>query len=160
MQKIYNELGGNDLQICFESGRYMTGPFGYLITSVTHYKETYKKYVGVDACMANLMRPGMYNSYHHIIVMNKENNSTDKVYDIVGPLCENNDKFAIDRNMPEINIGDILIICDAGAHGFAMGFNYNGRLRSPEFLYNSETGEVKKIRRAETEDDYFRTLLD
>ncbi|WGS64866.1 diaminopimelate decarboxylase family protein [Marinitoga aeolica] len=141
-------------KIFTENGRYITGPHGYLITKVLHIKESYKTYVGVDANMANLMRPGMYGAYHHISVLGKEGNF--KKYDVVGSLCENNDKFAIDRELPELEEGDILIIHDAGAHGHSMGFNYNGKLRSAEFIYDGN--EFKMIRRAQTLDDYFSTI--
>jgi diaminopimelate decarboxylase len=141
-------------KIFTENGRYITGPHGYLITKVLHIKESYKTYVGVDANMANLMRPGMYDAYHHISVLGKEGNI--KKYDVVGSLCENNDKFAIDRELPELEEGDILIIHDAGAHGHSMGFNYNGKLRSAEFIYDGN--EFKMIRRAQTLDDYFSTI--
>src|SRR3989344_1184253 len=157
IKKLYEEKNMAPLKIFMECGRYITGPHGYLVTTVLHLKNTYKNYVGVDATMANLMRPGMYGAYHHITVLGKENQAGDHVYDVVGSLCENNDKFAINRNLPEIHEGDILVIHDAGAHGHAMGFNYNGKLRSAEFLLKS-TGEMQMIRRAETEDDYFATL--
>ncbi|ADR18427.1 diaminopimelate decarboxylase [Calditerrivibrio nitroreducens] len=149
--------GMEDLKLYMENGRMITGPYGYLVTKAIHRKNIYKNYIGVDACMANLMRPGMYGAYHHITVMGKENAKHDKVYDVVGSLCENNDKFAIDRNLPEIEIGDIIVIHDTGAHGYAMGFNYNGKLRSAELLLK-EDGTVEQIRRAETIDDYFATL--
>jgi len=144
-------------KIFLESGRYITGPFGYLVSKVLHVKETYKKYVGLDASMANLMRPGMYGAYHHITVLGKENKPEDTLCDVVGSLCENNDKFAIDRKLPEVVADDILVIHDAGAHGHAMGFNYNGKLRSAEFLMQTD-GTFKMIRRAETLDDHFATL--
>ena len=140
-----------------ECGRMMTGPYGYLISTVLHKKAIYKNYVGLDACMANLMRPALYGSYHHISVVGKERLPLDHVYDVTGSLCENNDKFAIDRHLPDIEAGDIVVIHDAGAHGFAMGFNYNGKLRSAELLLKP-SGEVALIRRAETMDDYFATL--
>ena len=140
-----------------ESGRMMTGPYGFLVTRAIHRKNIYKNYIGVDACMADLMRPAIYGAYHHITVLGKENQKHDHRYDVTGSLCENNDKFAIDRMLPEIEIGDILVIHDTGAHGYAMGFNYNGKLRSAELLLR-EDGTVKKIRRAETVDDYFATL--
>ena len=143
--------------LAFESGRAMTGDAGWLVSTVLHKKETYKNYVGLDACMANLMRPALYGAYHHITVAGKENAPLDHVYDVTGSLCENNDKFAIDRRLPEIEIGDIVIIHDAGAHGHAMGFNYNGKLRSAELLLKTD-GTVEMIRRAETLDDYFATL--
>jgi len=145
------------LKIFMECGRMVTGPYGYLVTTAIHQKHIYKKYVGLDACMANLMRPALYGAYHHITVANKQDRPLTHTYDVVGSLCENNDKFAIDRKLPEIEIGDILVIHDAGAHGHAMGFNYNGKLRSAELLLR-ENGEVVQIRRAETVDDYFATL--
>jgi len=145
------------LCIAMENGRMMTGPHGVLVTRACHHKDTYRHYIGVDACMANLMRPGMYDAYHHISVMGKEDSPHDHVYDVVGSLCENNDKFAIDRDLPAIETGDLLVIHDAGAHGHAMGFNYNGKLRSAELLLR-ENGSVREIRRAETEADYFATL--
>jgi diaminopimelate decarboxylase len=140
-----------------ECGRYITGPFGYLISKVLHIKKTYKTYVGLDACMANLMRPGMYGAYHHITVLGKETWPRIAKYDIVGSLCENNDKFAIDRELATIEIGDIVVIHDVGAHGHSMGFNYNGKLRCAEYLLK-EDGNVCMIRRAETLQDYFATL--
>ncbi|MDR0767714.1 MAG: diaminopimelate decarboxylase [Methanosarcinales archaeon] len=143
--------------VYFECGRVITGPYGYLVTEVRHMKHIYKDYVGTDACMANLMRPGIYGAYHHITVLGKENASLDHKYDVTGSLCENNDKFAIDRMLPGIERGDLLVIHDTGAHGFAMGFNYNGKLRSAELLLRPD-GSVKQIRRAETIDDYFATL--
>ena len=145
------------LSIYLENGRIMTGPYGYLVTEVVHKKSTYKEYLGVDACMANLMRPGMYNAYHHISVLGKEGESDTGKFDVVGSLCENNDKFAIDRALPSVEIGDNLVIHDAGAHGHSMGFQYNGKLRSAELLLR-EDGTVKLIRRAETLADYFATL--
>lgn len=145
------------VKLYLESGRFITGPYGYLVTTVRHLKHTFRKYVGCDASMNNLMRPGMYGAYHHITVLGKENQPCDHVYDVTGSLCENNDKFAIQRNLPEIEIGDILAIHDAGAHGHAMGFNYNGKLRSAELLLRTD-GSVKMIRRAETVNDYFATL--
>lgn len=144
-------------KIYFELGRAITGPYGYLVAKAIHEKHIYKDYIGLDACMSNLMRPALYGSYHHITVMGKENAPHDKVYDVTGSLCENNDKFAIDRKLPEIKPGDILVIHDTGAHGHAMGFNYNGKLRSAEFLLKPN-GDFKMIRRAETLDDYFATL--
>lgn len=140
-----------------ESGRAITGPFGYLVTKAVHYKNTYKNYIGVDACMTNLMRPGMYGAYHHITVLAKENSKDLQKYDVVGSLCENNDKFAVDRMLPKIEEGDVLVIHDSGAHGHAMGFNYNGKLRCAEFLLHPD-GTTKLIRRAETLDDLFATL--
>jgi diaminopimelate decarboxylase len=145
------------LRLCFENGRMMTGTYGFLVTKVIHTKNTYKNYLGVDACMANLMRPGIYGAYHHITALGKENKKHTKTYDVVGSLCENNDKFAIDRKLPEISIEDLLVIHDTGAHGHAMGFNYNGKLRSAELLLQQD-GKVRCIRRAETISDYFATL--
>ena len=149
--------GLQPLRIAMECGRMITGPYGYLVSTVLHKKAIYKNYVGLDACMANLMRPALYGSYHHITVVGKEHLPCDHVYDVTGSLCENNDKFAIDRALPAIDIGDILVIHDAGAHGFAMGFNYNGKLRSAELLLKPD-GKVEMIRRAETIDDYLATL--
>ena len=140
-----------------ELGRWVSGPVGWLITKAVHRKDTYRHYIGVDACAANLMRPAMYGAYHHITVAGKEQAPQDHIYDVVGSLCENNDKFAIDRALPEIDMGDLLIIHDAGAHGFSMGYNYNGRLRSAEVLLRPD-GSFKLIRRAETLQDYFATL--
>ncbi len=161
VQKVYNEIlvpaGLGEVALFTELGRYMLAPNGMLITKAIHEKHIYKEYIGCDACAANLMRPAMYGSYHHITVMGKENEPCDHKYDVTGGLCENNDKFAIDRMLPKIDIGDILAIHDAGAHGFAMGYNYNGKLRSAELLYK-EDGSVELIRRAETPDDYFATL--
>ena len=145
------------LTICLECGRVITGPYGYLVTQAIHRKDTYKHYIGVDACMANLMRPGMYGAYHHITVLGKDGAPLDHTYDVVGSLCENCDKFAIDRSLPAISTGDYLVIHDAGAHGHAMGFNYNGKLRSAELLLKAD-GTVQQIRRAETIDDLFATL--
>ena len=149
--------GLTDVRIMMENGRAMTGPFGYLVTKVINIKESYKKYIGVDGCMSNLMRPGMYGAYHHISILGKEDQANDSTVDVVGSLCENNDKFAIDRELPDAEEGDIVVIHDAGAHGHSMGFQYNGRLRSAEFLFN-DAGEVRQIRRAETLDDYFATV--
>lgn len=148
-----------DVSIYTELGRYMLGPYGCLVTKVLHEKHTHKEYVGLDACAANLMRPAIYGSYHHITVMGKENEPCDHKYDVTGGLCENNDKFAVDRMLPEINIGDLLVIHDTGAHGFSMGYNYNGKLRSAEILLQ-EDGSAKLIRRAETPADYFATIAD
>jgi len=145
------------IKIFTECGRVITGPYGYLITKVSHIKHIYRDYVGTDASMANLMRPAIYGAYHHITVLGKENKPHNKVYDVTGSLCENNDKFAISRKLPKIEIGDILAIHDTGAHGFAMGFNYNGKLRSAELLLRPD-GSVTQIRRAETVEDYFATL--
>jgi len=147
----------NPVKIFMECGRVITGPYGYLITKVLHLKHIYKDYVGTDACMANLMRPGMYGAYHHITVLGKENQEKNSVYDVTGSLCENNDKFAVNRSLPLIEVEDILVIHDTGAHGFAMGFNYNGKLRSAELLMRNN-GSVAQIRRAETTEDYFATL--
>lgn len=149
--------GLHPLNLALECGRVITGPYGYLVTKVLHKKEIYKNYMGVDACMANLMRPGMYGAYHHITVVGKETAPLSHVYDVTGGLCENNDKFAVNRKLPKIDIGDILVIHDAGAHGHAMGFNYNGKLRSAEVLLRPDRS-VKLIRRAETLDDLFATL--
>jgi diaminopimelate decarboxylase len=135
----------------------MLGPHGILVTTAIREKHIYKEYIGLDACAANLMRPAIYGAYHHITVMGKEDAPQDHVYDITGGLCENNDKFAIDRKLPKIDIGDIIVIHDTGAHGHAMGYNYNGKLRSAEVLLQ-ENGEPKLIRRAETPEDYFATL--
>ncbi|HEX3011675.1 MAG TPA: diaminopimelate decarboxylase [Syntrophomonadaceae bacterium] len=161
IKRAYDEkikgAGLDPVRITMELGRYITGPFGYLVSTVLHKKEIYKDYVGLDACMADLMRPGMYGAYHHITVLGKENWSHDHIYDVTGSLCENNDKFAIDRKLPEIQPGDIIVIHDTGAHGHAMGFNYNGKLRSAELLLRPN-GDVKLIRRAETLKDYFATL--
>ena len=140
-----------------ELGRWMTGPMGWLVTRATHHKDTYRHYIGVDACAVNLMRPAMYGAYHHITVCGKRDWPCDHVYDVTGSLCENNDKFAINRALPRIDEGDLLVIHDTGAHGFAMGYNYNGRLRSAEILYTQEGG-YRMIRRAETPRDYFATL--
>ena len=150
--------GMGDVSIFTELGRFMLGPYGCLVTKAVHFKHTYKEYVGVDACAANLMRPAMYGAYHHITVMGKEDRPSDHVYDVVGSLCENNDKFAVDRPLPEIELGDLLVIHDAGAHGFSMGYNYNGKLRSAEVLLR-EDGSTRLIRRAETPEDYFSTMV-
>jgi len=149
--------GHSPISLAFECGRMVTGPYGYLVATAIHRKDIYKHYIGLDACMANLMRPALYGSYHHITVVGKENAPLDHVYDVTGSLCENNDKFAIDRKLPKIDIGDRIVIHDAGAHGHSMGFNYNGKLRSAELLLN-EDGSVTQIRRAETMDDLFATL--
>ena len=141
-----------------ELGRWMTGPCGWLVTRAVHEKKIYRDYIGVDACAVNLMRPAMYGAYHHITVCGKRDWPADHVYDITGSLCENNDKFAVNRKMPEIRIGDLLVIHDTGAHGYAMGYNYNGRLKSAEILYTEE-GDYRMIRRAETPEDYFATLI-
>lgn len=154
---MIRDAGLHPLKVFMENGRLITGPHGYLVTKAIHHKDTYKKYIGVDACMANLMRPGMYGAYHHITVLGKEDAPHDQTYDVVGSLCENNDKFAIDRSLPKIDTGDYLVIHDTGAHGHSMGFQYNGKLRSAELLL-CEDGSVRQIRRAETLDDYFATL--
>lgn len=161
VHKVYDEIlvpaGLGEVAIYTEMGRFMMGPYGCLVTKAIHEKHTYKEYVGVDACAANLMRPAMYGAYHHITVMGKEDEPCVHMYDIVGALCENNDKFAIDRMLPKIDKGDLLVIHDTGAHGFAMGYNYNGRLWSAEILLQ-EDGTPKLIRRAETIADYFATF--
>lgn len=156
-EKIIVAAGLAPIKLYTECGRYITGPYGYLVTQVLHIKNTYKRFAGLDACMANLMRPALYGAYHHITVVGKEKKPHDIIYDVTGSLCENNDKFAIDRVLPELQRGDIVVIHDTGAHGYAMGFNYNGKLRSAELLLR-ENGEVVPIRRAETVDDYFATL--
>ena len=156
-EKILKPEGMDDIAIFTELGRFMLAPYGHLVTTVLHHKHIYREYVGVDACAANLMRPAMYGAYHHITVLGKENAEADHVYDVTGGLCENNDKFAIDRNLPQIDVGDILVIHDTGAHGHSMGYNYNGKLRSAEVLLR-EDGSFKLIRRAETPEDYFATL--
>jgi len=155
--KIIIGNGHPDVKLYLESGRFIMGPYGYLVTTVMHMKETYKKYVGLDACMANLMRPALYGAYHHVTVLGKENTDKSETYDVTGSLCENNDKFAIDRNLPKTEAGDIIVIHDAGAHGHAMGFNYNAKFRSAELLLR-EDNSVVEIRRAETIKDYFATL--
>ena len=161
IKKLYDtmiaEKGLAPLKIFFELGRAITGPYGYLVTKVRHIKETYKTFAGLDACMANLMRPALYGAYHHISVPGKENEPAEFIYDVTGSLCENNDKFAIDRKLPKLESDDFIVIHDAGAHGHSMGFNYNGKLRSAELLLR-ENGEVVEIRRAETLEDYFATL--
>ncbi|BAL84262.1 putative diaminopimelate decarboxylase [Selenomonas ruminantium subsp. lactilytica TAM6421] len=161
IHQLYNEMmvphGLDKTAIMTENGRAMTGPAGWLVSTAIHEKHTYKDYIGLDSCMANLMRPALYGAYHHITVAGKENAPCDHTYDVTGSLCENNDKFAIDRQLPEINIGDIVIIHDTGAHGSAMGFNYNGKLWCAELLLR-EDGSIELIRRAQTIDDYFATL--
>ncbi len=156
-EEILVPAGLGDVAIFTEMGRFMLGPYGHLIARAIHEKHIYKEYIGLDACACNLMRPAMYGSYHHITVAGKEDAPCDYVYDVTGSLCENNDKFAIDRKLPKIDIGDLIIIHDTGAHGFAMGYNYNGKLRSAEILLK-EDGSTQMIRRAETPADYFATF--
>ena len=157
--RVFGDPAKAQVAIKTELGRYMTGPHGWLVTHAVHEKKIHKDYIGVDACASNLMRPAMYGAYHHIHVCGKREAPADHVYDVTGCLCENNDKFAIDRPLPEICKGDLLVIHDTGAHGFAMGYQYNGRLRSAEILYTKE-GEFRLIRRAETPEDYFSTLVE
>ena len=160
VQKEYEKTvvpAGLELSIYTELGRYITGPYGYLVTRVLHKKQIYKNYIGLDASAADLMRPAMYGSYHHISIMGKEDAAADHLYDVTGSLCENNDKFAIDRLLPEVEVGDLAVIHDTGAHGHSMGYNYNGKLRSAELLLRTD-GSVKLIRRAETPLDYFATF--
>mgnify|MGYP000160380129 FL=1 len=161
VRKVYEEVlvpaGMGDVALYTEMGRFMTGPYGCLVTKAIHEKHTYKEYIGCDACAVNLMRPAMYGAYHHITVMGKEDQPCDHKYDITGSLCENNDKFAIDRMLPKIDMGDYLVIHDTGAHGYAMGYNYNGKLKSAEILLK-EDGSFEMIRRAETPKDYFATF--
>lgn len=156
-EKVLVPAGMDDVMIYTEMGRFMMGPYGALVTKAIHEKHIHKEYIGVDACAVNLMRPAMYGAYHHITVLGKEDAACDHMYDVAGSLCENNDKFAIDRMLPEIEMGDYLYIHDTGAHGFSMGYNYNGKLRSAELLLK-EDGSVKLIRRAETTKDYFSTF--
>ncbi|MBR5577798.1 MAG: diaminopimelate decarboxylase [Lachnospiraceae bacterium] len=161
VRKAFEEVlvpeGMGDVSIYTELGRYMMAPYGHLVTRAIHEKHTHKEYIGCDACAVNLMRPAMYGAYHHITVLGKEEDECNKVYDVVGSLCENNDKFAIDRKLPQIDKGDYLVIHDTGAHGYAMGYNYNGKLKSAELLLK-EDGSVELIRRAETPKDYFATF--
>lgn len=161
VERVYNDVlvpaGMGDVSIFTELGRFMMGPYGALVTRAINQKHTHKEYIGVDACAVNLMRPAMYGAYHHITVMGKENAERDHMYDITGSLCENNDKFAIDRMLPQIEMGDLLYIHDTGAHGFAMGYNYNGKLKSAEILLHTD-GSFALIRRAETPKDYFSTF--
>lgn len=161
VHKVYDEIlvpaGMGDVAIYTELGRFMMGPYGHLVTKVIHEKHTHKEYLGVDACAVNLMRPAMYGAYHHITVLGKENEKREYKYDVTGSLCENNDKFAIDRMLPKVDIGDYLVIHDTGAHGYSMGYNYNGKLKSAELLLK-EDGTVQLIRRAETTKDYFATF--
>ena len=163
VRKVYEEVlvpaGMGDVAIFTELGRFMLAPYGHLVTTAIHEKHTHKEYIGVDACAVNLMRPAMYGAYHHITVLGKENEPCDHKYDVTGSLCENNDKFAIDRMLPKIDMGDILVIHDTGAHGFAMGYNYNGKLKSAEVLLRPD-GSWRLIRRAETPEDYFATIND
>ena len=162
IEKAYEELvekkGMKPIKLYMECGRCITGPYGYLVARVRHIKNTYRLYAGLDACMSNLMRPALYGAYHEIVVPGKEKSGNTSVYDVTGSLCENNDKFAIQRVLPVLERGDLVVICDAGAHGHAMGFQYNGKLRSAELLLE-EDGSVRLIRRAETLDDYFATLV-
>ena len=161
IREAYEELvekkGMKPLRLYMECGRCITGPYGYLVARVRHIKNTYRLYAGLDACMSNLMRPAIYGAYHEIVVPGKENSGETSVYDVTGSLCENNDKFAVQRMLPVLERGDLVVICDAGAHGHAMGFQYNGKLRSAELLLEDD-GSVRQIRRAETLDDYFATL--
>lgn len=161
VRKVYEEkmvpAGMGDVAIYTEMGRFMMAPYGVVVTRAIHEKHIYKEYIGVDACAVNLMRPAMYGAYHHITVLGKENAPCDHKYDITGSLCENNDKFAIDRSLPEIEMGDLLVLHDAGAHGYSMGYNYNGKLKCAELLLK-EDGDVQLIRRAETPADYFATF--
>ena len=161
VHKAFDEIlvpaGLGNVSIFTELGRFMLAPYGHLVTKAIHEKHIHKEYIGVDACAVNLMRPAMYGAYHHITVLGKEDEPCDHTYDVTGSLCENNDKFAIDRQLPKIDMGDYLVIHDTGAHGFAMGYNYNGKLKSAELLL-CEDGNVKQIRRAETPEDYFATL--
>ena len=156
-EEILTPNGMDDVAIFTELGRFMLAPYGHLVSTVLHQKHIYREYIGLDACAANLMRPAMYGAYHHITVLGKENAAPDHVYDVTGGLCENNDKFAIDRSLPAIEVGDMLVIHDTGAHGHSMGYNYNGKLRSAEVLLK-ENGNFQLIRRAETTDDYFATF--
>ena len=162
VRRAYEDIlvpaGMGDVSLCTELGRFMLAPNGHLVTRVLHEKQTYKDYIGVDACAANLMRPAMYGAYHHITVRGKEDQPCDHQYDVTGALCENNDKFAVDRMLPKIHIGDLLVIHDTGAHGHAMGYQYNGRLRSAEVLLQPD-GSTRLIRRAETPEDYFATAI-
>ena len=159
--KVYDEIlvpaGMGDVAIYTEMGRFMLAPYGCLVTQAIHEKHTHKEYIGVDACAVNLMRPAMYGAYHHITVLGKDNSVCDHKYDVTGSLCENNDKFAVDRMLPKIDMGDYLVIHDTGAHGYSMGYNYNGKLKSAELLLK-EDGSVQLIRRAETPKDYFATF--
>ena len=161
VHRVYEEIlipaGMGEVAIYTELGRFMMAPYGHLVTKAIHEKHTHKEYIGVDACAVNLMRPAMYGAYHHITVLGKEDFACNQMYDVVGSLCENNDKFAVDRMLPAIDKGDYLVIHDTGAHGYAMGYNYNGKLKSAELLLK-EDGSVQLIRRAETPQDYFATF--
>jgi len=161
VRKVYEQIlvpaGMGDVAIYTEMGRFMLGPYGGLVTKAIHEKHIYKDYIGCDACAVNLMRPAMYGAYHHITVLGKEEENADHIYDVTGSLCENNDKFAVDRFLPKVDMGDFLFIHDTGAHGYAMGYNYNGKLRSAELLLKTD-GSVELIRRAETPKDYFATF--
>ena len=157
-EEILVPAGMGNVSLCSELGRFMLGPYGCLVTRAIHEKHIYKEYIGVDACAADLMRPALYGAYHHITVMGKENAPRDHKYDVTGSLCENNDKFAVDRMLPKVDVGDLLVIHDTGAHGHAMGYNYNGKLRSAELLLR-ENGSVELLRRAETPEDYFATVV-
>ncbi len=161
VRRMYQDIlvanGMDGVRIMTENGRAITGPFGYLVSRVINKKTTFKNYLGIDACMSNLMRPGMYGAYHRISVVGREETGPKVITDVVGSLCENNDKFAVDRELPEAHVGDLVVIHDVGAHGHCMGFQYNGRLRSAEYLF-SDNGDVRRIRRAETLDDYFATV--
>ena len=157
-EEILVPAGMGDVALFTELGRFMLAPYGHLVATVLHEKHIYKDYIGLDACAANLMRPAMYGAYHHITVLGKENAPCDHQYDVTGGLCENNDKFAVGRMLPEIQVGDILVLHDTGAHGFSMGYNYNGKLRSAEVLLR-EDGSAELIRRAETPEDYFATMV-
>ena len=161
VHKVFDEVlvpaGMGNVKLCTELGRFMMGPYGGLVTTAINEKHTHKEYIGVDACAVNLMRPAIYGAYHHITVLGKENEPCDHTYDVTGSLCENCDKFAIDRKLPKIDMGDVLFIHDAGAHGFSMGYNYNGKLKSSEILLK-EDGSYQLIRRAETPKDYFATF--
>jgi diaminopimelate decarboxylase len=161
VHKVYDEIlvpaGMDDVAIFTEMGRFMLAPYGHLIATAIHEKHIFKEYIGLDACAANLMRPAIYGAYHHITVAGKEDAPCDHMYDVTGGLCENSDKFAVNRMLPKIDIGDYIIIHDTGAHGFSMGYNYNGKLRSAEILLK-EDGTTEMIRRAETPMDYFATF--
>ena len=157
-EEILVPAGMGDVQLCSELGRFMMGPYGCLVTRAIHEKHIYKEYIGVDACAADLMRPAIYGAYHHITVAGKEDAPCDHKYDVTGSLCENCDKFAVDRMLPKVDMGDLLVIHDTGAHGHSMGYNYNGKLRSAELLLR-EDGSVELIRRAETPEDYFATVV-